>query len=130
MIGADSFKICAAAIIAALCISIVKRINPGFDMPLKLSAAVVFFGLALGSATPLFRYLLQLVDSSDLSSHRGVIFGAFGIAMVCHTTAELCRECGEPTVASYVELTGKIEILLLCLPMVSEIIREVEGLVS
>ena len=126
--GLDTVKICAVALLAAFCFSVVRKINSGFDVPLKLTAAVTFFGLTVALSVPLFKYISSLVENSELALWRGIIFGAFGIAFLSHITAEICRECGEAAIGSYVELAGKLEILVLCLPLVKELLSEVEGL--
>ena len=130
MIGLDSFRICAAALLAALCFSVVRRVNSGFDMPMRLTAAAVFLGVILAMSAPLFSYVRELVELSPLSEWQGILFGAFGIAFLSHVTAEICKECGESSVAGFVELAGKTEILILCLPLVKELLAEVEGLVG
>jgi len=128
--GIDTLKICGIAILAAICVSVVKRINSTFDVPMRLAAAIAFFGLVLGMSVPLFGYLSELVSSSELAAWQGVLFGAVGIAFLTHVTAEICRECGEGSLSGYVELAGKIEILILCLPLVKELLEEVERLVG
>ena len=130
MNGLDTLKICSIALVAAICISVVRRVNANFDFPMRLTASVVFWGLVLGIAFPVFSYLSELVAASELAEWQGLLFGAVGIALLSHTTAELCRDCGEGGIASFVELAGKMEILLLCLPLAREIIEEVEGLVG
>lgn len=130
MTGFDTMKICAIALLASLCFSVVRRVYSGFDVPLKVTASVVFFGLVLGLASPLFSYISELVSSSELGEWQGVLFGAFGVALMSHTTAELCRDCGENSVAGFAELAGKVEILLLCLPLVKALLEEVENLVG
>lgn len=130
MSGLDTMKICAVALLAALCFSVVRRVYSGFDVPLKVTASVVFFGLVIGLASPLFSYIAELVEGSALAEWQGVLFGAFGVSLMSHTTAELCRECGENSVAGFAELAGKVEILLLCLPLVKALLEEVEALVG
>ena len=129
MSGFDTLKICAAAILAVICFTVVKRVNQGFDMPLRLAAAAVFFGVVLSVSLPLFSYVSDLVLESGLGEWQGVLFGAFGVALMTHITAELCRECGEGSIGGYVELAGKLEILILCLPLVKELLEEVKNLV-
>ena len=130
MTGLDTLKICAVALIAVFCFSVVRRVNSGFDMPLKLTASVVFFGMVTAVAIPLFSYIGELVAQSELGEWQGLLFGAFGIALLSHITAELCRECGEASIGGYVELVAKVEILILCLPLVKELLGEVERLVG
>ena len=107
-----------------------RKINQGFDVPLRLTAAVVLMGTVMALALPVFSYLSQLVEKSELGGHRGIIFGALGISLLSHVTAELCRECGEGSIGGYIELAGKVEILILCLPLIEELLAEVEGLVG
>ena len=126
----DTVKICGMAILAAVCVLTVKRVNSAFDMPIRIAVTVVFFGFVTALSLPLFGYLEELVSSSELSEWQGVLFGAVGIAFVTHLTAEICRESGEGTLSGYVELVGKIEILLLCLPLIGKLLEEVEGLVG
>ena len=130
MISLDSFKICAAALVAAICFFVVRRVNASFDIPMRLAAAVVFWGVVLGISLPVFSYLSELVCASELNEWQGIIFGAVGIAMLSHAAAELCRDCGEGGLAGFVELAGKMEILLLCLPLVKELVLEVQRLVG
>ena len=63
-----------------------------------------------------------------MAEHAGVLLSAIGIAILTQTVSEICRDCKEGTVAGYVELAGRIEILLLCLPLLAEILDVVEDL--
>ena len=55
---------------------------------------------------------------------------ALGIAVLTQCCAELCRESGESGVANGVELAGKVEILLLALPLIAEILSTARELLS
>lgn len=129
MTGLDTVRICAVALLAVFCFSVVKKINSGFELPLKATAAVVFFGIVLSVSLPLFSYASELIANSELGEWSSLLLGAFGIALLSHLTSEICRDCGEPSIGSYVELVGKAEILLLCLPLIKELLMEVEKLV-
>ena len=98
----DTVKICGMAILAAICVLAVKRVNTSFDMPLRIAVTVVFFGFVTALSLPLFGYLKELISSSELSEWQEVLFGAVGIAFVTHLTAEICRESGEGTLSGYV----------------------------
>ena len=126
----EGLKICAAALVAAVCFFLVKRVNGGFDLPLKISAAVVFVGALLALAVPVFSYFSELVGNSELGEWQGIIFSAIGIAALSHLTAELCRDFGENSLAGFAELAGKLEILALCLPLVRAVLEEVEAIVG
>ena len=130
MSGFDTLKICAAAILAVICFTVVKRVNQGFDMPLRLAAAAVFFGVVLSVSLPLFSYVSDLVLESGLGEWQGVLFGAFGVALMTHITAELCRECGEGSIGGYVELAGKLEIVAISLPIAADLLNLARELIA
>ena len=130
MTGVGALKLCAAVLVGAICFSVVKRVYSGFELPMKITASVVFFGAVLALAVPLFTYVGELMSGSALGDWQTLLFGAFGTALVSHITAEICRDSGESSLAGFAELAGKVEILLLCVPLVKAILEEVEALVG
>ena len=129
MTGVDSLKIFGVALIAAICFFVVKRVNPGFEVPMRLVSSVLLLGVVIGAMRPLFSYVSGLIAGSELDKWQGILFSAMGVAFLSHVSAELCRDCGEAGIGGYCELIGKVEILLLCLPLINELLSEVEGLV-
>ena len=61
-------------------------------------------------------------QSVETGYYTSTVMRALGIAIIAQMTSEICRDCGENSTASGVELAGKIEIFILCLPLISEII--------
>ena len=55
---------------------------------------------------------------------------ALGVAFITHICATLCRDCGENGLASGVEFAGKLEILMLCAPLISKVIGYVSQMMS
>ena len=49
---------------------------------------------------------------------------------LCSIGSDVCTELGAPTLAGRLELAGKIEILLLSLPVLTELYARVEALLS
>jgi len=50
------------------------------------------------------------------------------VAMVTHICATICRDCGEATLGGYLELGGKVEIIVLTLPMIKDIVGTMVGI--
>jgi stage III sporulation protein AD len=101
-------------------------------LPLVRVAVLVGMGaLILAMLSPLIAYLKELMIQSGIqSSHGELLFKAMGIALLTQFCADVCRESGESGAASTVELTGKMEILLLCLPLLEEILSAARELLS
>ena len=52
-----------------------------------------------------------------------VLLQVLCVAFLTHICASICLDCGEGTIAEYVELGGKLEILILALPLMREILE-------
>lgn len=121
----DTWKICGLALICVVAFSVVRQWGRDFEVPMKLSAAVVFLGLLVGISVPLLGWIREMLSVGAVSEYAELLLGALGIAVVTGVCADVCRECKEPTVASYVEMAGRLEILILCIPLIKEILETV-----
>lgn len=121
----DTWKICGLALICLVSFSVMRQWGRDFEVPMKLAAAVVFLGILLGMAIPLVSWMREMLSVGAISEYAELLLGALGIAVVTGVCADLCRECREPTVASYVEMAGRLEILILSVPLIKEILDAV-----
>lgn len=126
----DSAKICLVAVTGVgLCV-IVKQWKSDFLPLLRLAATVLFAGAILSLAAPLVAYLREMTASTGLSAYAAFLIKALGIAVLTQCTADICRDAGESGIAGGVELAGKMEILLLCLPLIGEIFSTAKQLLA
>ena len=89
---------------------------------LRVGITLLFGTLAISAVTPFVSFLREITVSEGFSTHSETLLKALGIAILTQYCAQICREGGEAAIADGVELTGKIEILLLCLPLIREIL--------
>ncbi len=126
----DTVRLCAAGLVVTLVLALLRSWSPSFDLPMKLSAALLFVGLLLGLAMPLISYVKRLMESTAAAPYAELLMRALGVAILTETVSGICKECKESTVASYLEIAGRLEILILCLPLMEEILESVKGLLS
>ena len=126
----DTVKLCAVGILVTVVSVVLQRWNPQFELPLKLSSAILFIGLVLSLAVPLVTYVSGLMHETAASPYATLVMRALGVAVISETVGGICRECKETSVASYIEMAGRLEILILCLPLIEEILEHVKGLLS
>ena len=105
--------------------ALLKQIRPDFLPLARIGIAVAIGVMALSVITPLVTYINSLFSSTSLGEWGGSVLKALGIAIVVQIAADICRDCGESSAASGVELIGKLEILLLCLPIIKSILETV-----
>ena len=126
----DSSKICLVAVTGVCLCVIVKQWKSDFLPLLRLALTVVFAGAILSLSVPLVSYLREMTSQAGLSAYAALLVKALGIAILTQCASDICRDAGESGVANGVELAGKAEILLLCLPLLGEIFASVKELLA
>ena len=117
--------------ITALTVTIlVRQWKTDFAPFVRLAVTVLFSALVITAATPIVTYLEALIESTSASSYVTTLLKGLGIAILTQCCSEICRECGEGGIGTGVEWIGKIEILLLCLPLMSEILSLAKDLLA
>ena len=114
-------SLCGVAICVGFIIIILKEIGKNQAFLLSLSIGVMFFGIVLYQLRDVFLYIETLSVSLDNKSYVTSLIKALGIAYATEITQEICKSCGENSIAFYVESIGKAEIIVVCLPMIKEL---------
>jgi stage III sporulation protein AD len=130
--GGLCFKACLFAIICTVVAVIIKQIRPDYAFLVRASSTVGICAMALSVALPLITYLRSLYSGglSDGYDYVENVIKALGVAVLSQICADICRDLGEGSAASGVELIGRIEILLLCVPMLEAVISTVREVLA
>ena len=96
----------------------------------KCAILTALFGVSLGRASPLFSYLSELAERYAVSGIFATLWKGAGIALAASLASLLCREAKEEGIAEGLEFFGKVELLLLSLPALSELLSLVETLLD
>ena len=123
-------QICMLAVTGVTACVILRKWNADLLPLLRVALVVILAGVVLSWATPLVAYLKDLTGISVLSEYAEFLFKALGIAWLTQCCADICREGGESGAANGVELAGKVELLLLSLPLINDILKVTQELLS
>ena len=126
----EAWRLCGLAILAAVAFSVVRQMGRDFEVPLRLTSGVIFWGAVTVMARPLMNFVRELTDGGAAGDYAELAVTAVGIAMLCGICADLCRECRETALATAVETAGRVEILLLCTRPIGDVLEAVEVLLS
>ncbi len=127
----DILKIALGGIVAALVYSLIKQIKPELAPLTAIGAAcVIFVALSekLLDATGKLEEMLVLagLEKENIS----VLVKSLGICIVTQTASDICKENSASSVATAVELAGRIGMLMLSLPMIETVARIAIGLIN
>lgn len=126
----DLIKLCMVAVLGLAVALIVKQWKSDFLPLIRVGLTVLFGVVVLTAASPLLAYVRELSSLPAVSEYAEVLFKAMGIAVLSDVCAGICRECGENGIATGVELVGKVELLLLCLPLIGQILSTARTLLE
>ena len=126
----DTLKICGIAIICAVVCILVKNYQSGFLIPTRISGTIILYSAAIVFLSPLVKYMLGIMDGVISAQHIELIIKSMSIAYITQATSEICKECGENSLAMGVDTIGKMEILILAIPLIESLIRMAGELVS
>lgn len=118
----ELIKLCGIAICAVVFILIIKQIKPEFTLIMTISVSIILFTAAMILVQPFIKYITDTINSTAYGTYMPVLLKALGIGLTAQTVADICRDSGEGAIASKVELVGKIEIMLISLPLIDNII--------
>lgn len=126
----DTLKICAIAIICSIVCVIVKGYSSGFLVPVRIAGIILIYSLAVVILSPLIEYLVKIMGNTVSIENVKLMIKAISIAYVTQITSNVCRDCGENNLAAGIDTIGKIEIIILALPLIDGIINISEELAS
>lgn len=125
-----SVKVCLFAIFCTVIGVIIKHIRPDFSPLVRIAGTLAVSSAAISLIVPMTTYLQAILDGSSIGEYGSIIIKALGIALLTQICADICRDSGESSAAAGVELIGKIEILLLCFPMLERMLSSVKEVMS
>ena len=115
----------------ALLSTVLRTGRPELAMCLSLLAAALTVGLLLGELSPLIAALRRMITLGGVEeTHLAVVLRGAGVCLVTQLAADTCRDAGDTALAGKAELTGRILLLLLAVPLYEEILALVVNVVS
>lgn len=111
-------------IITALLALSLRGQRPEFAILLSLGCGIFvllnLLGQMKGILSGLERVMAGLSGQSDLT---GIILKALGICIVAELGSQCCRDAGEAAIAAKVELAAKTALVLMCMPVFTQLLE-------
>ena len=116
----DVLIFCGTGLFALFAVSVIRELRKEYTIPVILTVCIVFFLYnvpKIGEAVQFIREIAVYLEHSRAK----ILLRALGITYLTGTSSEICKSAGEPAIGNYIELAGRIEILLLCIPLFREL---------
>ena len=123
-------KLCMVALLILVSATVIRQWKSDFLPLIRIGSIVLFGSLLMASAEPLFSLITTLGNQANTSHYIEIILKGLGIAILTQICSDICRDSGESTLAGHIETVGKLELLLLCIPLIQEILATTETLLT
>ena len=115
-------RVCGMGILLSAVCLLLKPLRNDWLPFIRIGGTVLILSMLLEPISDLLREASVMVGAETVSSYARVMLRALGIALLCKISSDVCRDAGEATLGAGVEMTGKLGILFLCLPLIRELI--------
>ena len=127
----STITICSAGIIASLLVIVLRKNNTEYSIILTVCASAVMVIYISGAIVESFGDMRDIFDQSGLNgNYIPLMLKCVGICFLTEFTCDTCKDAGQASLAGIVLFGGRISVLVLALPLFSEllaIVMELSG---
>lgn len=121
--GGELFRICGLSVLCLAASLLLARMGGEFQGLVRLGGSILLFGTLIFGLGAMLETLREVFSASGAEVYADRMLRALGLAFLTAICSDLCRDTGENTLASGVEMAGKLSIVWLSLPLVEEIME-------
>ncbi|CAG7612486.1 hypothetical protein PAESOLCIP111_01536 [Paenibacillus solanacearum] len=122
----EIIQIVGLGLITTVLVLIIKEQKPMFAFLLTAFTGIAIFLFLIGKISTIIDVLEELANKANINMiFLKTILKIIGIAYIAEFGAQIIRDAGQESVATKIELAGKILIMVMAIPIVSVIIEAV-----
>ena len=119
-------QVVGLAIVSVVLLLVIRQQRPEIAVLLALVVGLAVFFLVAQRLVAILDFLRDLASRARVDSlYLNTILKIVGIAYIAEIGAQVCRDAEDTTIASKVELAGKVLILVLAMPIVMAILETI-----
>lgn len=120
-------KIAAIAVMAAILAAWIKTVKADYGVWIVVGAGV-FLGFSAFLKLETIIGELQFLQGyfTGYGTYFKLLIKIIGITYLAEFSADLCKDAGANTLASQIELFGKLSILVLCMPIMTSLLETID----
>lgn len=118
------YKIIGVALITCIASLVVKPVRSDFAVLISIIGGIIILFFLVSYLGGIFDVFNQIFDFSGINSSLYVIiFKIIGVGYLVEFTASICADTGNSSLGDKVLLGGKVIILVMALPIITNILE-------
>ena len=127
----DIFKIVGIGIIICVVIVVVKQIKPEFALIVLIAGSIVMLVYIFNYFTNILGVFDTILQKTGINSELfSIILKIVGVGYLIEFAANICSDSGNPAIADKVVFCGKLIILVMCMPIITNLLNIIVGLLE
>ncbi|MDR2939690.1 MAG: stage III sporulation protein AD [Clostridiales bacterium] len=111
-------QIVVVGIVSAVLAIIIKKQSPELGLAISIIASILIFMLLVPKLEAVFTIINNISSSLDVNiTYISIIFKIIGIAYIAEFGSQICKDAGEASIASKIDLAGKALIMSISAPI-------------
>lgn len=121
------FKAAVLGVAAVLLAMQFKQSKPEYGTYLSMAAGVVILGLAVSQLKVVVDAIEKIAALISIDqAYIVILLKIIGISYICEFAANLCKDSGFSSIASQIEMAGKLSILVMSLPVIMSLLDTIQ----
>ena len=117
-------QIVGIALVSVFIILLLKQYKPEFVIYISIISGILIFSMILPKMTAILELLNDFTNKLGVNSQFfSILLKITGIAYLSEFATNLCKDSGETAVASKVELSAKVIIIAMSIPILGSVIE-------
>ncbi len=119
----DILQIVCIGIVAVALSSVIKVQKPELALQVSIITGILIFMLVAVKLSAVIDFIKTFSQKADIdSTYITILLKIVGIAYIAEFGAEVCKDAGESSIASKIELAGKVTIVILAVPIITSLL--------
>lgn len=108
-----------------------KTIKPEYSIFISVAGCIFIFIYNLEKISEIVSIVDKLADLTSVSrEYIKILLKIAGITFISEIASDISKDCGYAAVSNQVQVFGKVSVLVISLPVFSELISKIGGLLS
>ena len=127
----DIVKVIAVGIITVVAVIVLKQIKPELSIFATIAGSLVIIFMILQAVGVVIVDYKNLLDKTGLNS--GIftsVLKIIGVGYLVEFASDICNDAGVGSISNKILLAGKILIMIMCLPIIKNLLELIINFVS
>lgn len=119
----DVFRVSGVVMLGLTALLLLKQFRPEWGSFLRMGVMLFVVGFLLTLVIEVLDFVKEFESEGGLSDDMWqILLKSLGITLVTEIASNICKDAGEAGMAQWIETAGRLEILVISLPLIGDIL--------